>query len=390
MTPTSRLYDALSRYLSQCEIQWQDVRHLQTLCWMIIGMIQSQNVHLNGFGMYVVSRAQVAQSHQRRFRRWLANRRIDVVAAHHALVRQALCEWNRERLYLSLDTTIVWNCFCIVWVGVVYRGRTVPVAWRVVAQSSSSVRLWTIQRVLRQAQSILPDEVAIVLLADRGFADGKLMKYLRDNLGWHFRIRIKRSFQFQHQGQWHKVSSVQLQPGQAYFTNAVSVGKTKPYPNVYLAFAHDKPSGEDWTMVSDEPTNLQTFAQYRLRFQVEESFLDLKSNGFNLEASRLRDKFALSQLCGVIALTMLFLVLQGVNVVVSGQHRQVDAHWNRGMSYLKLGWNWVRLAITQQWKIQVYPFLSSLPDPQPAIAFKRQQNDSFKREFTVLSRLPAS
>jgi len=69
MPPTSRLYDALSQFLSQCEIQWQDARHLQTLCWMIIGMIQSQNVHLNGFGVYVVSRAQVAQSHQRRFRR---------------------------------------------------------------------------------------------------------------------------------------------------------------------------------------------------------------------------------------------------------------------------------------------------------------------------------
>ncbi len=387
---TSRLYDALSRYLSQRDIQWQDARHLQTLCWMIIGMIPSQNVHLNGFGVYVVSRAQVAQSHQRRFRRWLSNRRIDVVSAHHALSKQALCEWKRERLYLSLDTTVVWNCFCIVWVGVVYRGRTIPVAWRVVAHSSSTVRLWTIQRVLRQVERLMPDGVAIVLLADRGFADGKLMKYLRENLGWHFRIRIKRSFQFQLDGQWRKVSSVQLPAGQAYFTPAVSLGKTKPYPNVYLAFAHDKQSGEDWTIVSDEPTTLQTFAQYRLRFCVEETFLDIKSNGFNLEASSLRDKFALSQLCGIIALTMLFLVLQGVQVVASGKRRQVDAHWNRGMSYLKLGWNWIRLAITHQWQIQVSQFLSSLPDPQPAIASKRQQDDSLKREFTVLSHIPAS
>ncbi|MBD1849112.1 transposase [Cyanobacteria bacterium FACHB-502] len=89
-------------------------------------------------------------------------------------------------------------------------------------------------------------------------------------------------------------------------------------------------------------------------------------------------------------MTMLFLVLQGMNVLLSGKHRRVDAHWNRGMSYLKLGWNWIRLAITQQWKIQVYPFLSSLPDPQPAIASKRQQNDAFEREFIVLSRFPAS
>lgn len=390
MSPTSRLYDALSQYLRQCNIEWQDVRHLQTLCWMMIGIIQSQNVHLNGFGVYVVSRAQVAQSHQRRFRRWLSNRRIDVVSAHHVLISQALCGWKGERLYLSLDTTVVWNCFCIVWVGVVYRGRTVPVAWRVVAQSSSTVRLWTIQRVLRQAARVMPTGVAIVLLADRGFADGKLMKYLRENLGWHFRIRIKRSFQFQLQGQWRNVSSVRLQPGQAYFTPSVSVGKTKPYANVYLAFAHDKQSNEDWVIVSDEPTNLQTFAQYRLRFCVEESFLDLKSNGFNLEASRLRDKFALSQLCGVIALTMLFLVLQGVQVVASGKRRQVDAHWNRGMSYFKIGWNWIRLAITQQQSIQVYQFLSAYPDPQPAIASKRQLDDSFEREFTVLSRILAS
>lgn len=390
MTPTSRLYNALNDFLRQCDIVWLDARHLQTLCWMMIGMIQSQNVHLNGFGVYVVSRAQVAQSHQRRFRRWLSNRRIDVVLAHHALIQQALSQWQQERLYLSLDTTLVWNCFCIVWVGVVYRGRTIPIAWRIVAQSSSTVRLWTIQRVLRQTARVLPDGVVIVLLADRGFADGKLMKYLKENLGWHFRIRIKRSFQFQMEGQWHKVSSVQLQPGQAFFTPVVSIGKTKPYPNVYLAFAHDKLSDEDWVIVSDEPTNLQTFAQYRLRFCVEESFLDLKSNGFNLEASRLRDKFALSQLCGVIALTMLFLVLQGVQVVASGKRRQVDAHWQRGMSYLKLGWNWIRLAITRQWKIQVFQFLSSLPDPHPAIASKRQHEDSFRREFTVLSRIPAS
>jgi hypothetical protein len=91
--------------------------------------------------------------------------------------------------------------------------------------------------------------------------------------------------------------------------------------------------------------------------------LDLKSNGFNLEASRLRDKFALSQLCGVIALTSLFLVLQGTQVVIDGKRRLVDAHGKRGMSYLKLGWNWVRLAITRHWEIQIHPFLSSLPDP---------------------------
>ena len=150
------------------------------------------------------------------------------------------------------------------------------------------------------------------------------MKYLRETLHWHCRIRIKRSFQFQLEGKWRKVSSVSLQLGQAYFTPAVVIGKTRPYSDVYLAFAHDQQSGEDWVIVSDQATTLQTFAQYRLRFCVEESFLDLKSNGFNLEASRLRNKFALRQLCRVIALTTVFLVLQGTQVVASGKRRLVD------------------------------------------------------------------
>lgn len=69
---------------------------------------------------------------------------------------------------------------------------------------------------------MLPELAVVVLLADRGFADGKFMKYLNKNLGWHFRIRIKRSFAFSHEGQWRKIATVQVQPGQAWFTDVVS------------------------------------------------------------------------------------------------------------------------------------------------------------------------
>ncbi|MBF2002932.1 MAG: hypothetical protein IGS38_19680 [Synechococcales cyanobacterium M58_A2018_015] len=204
MTSTSRLYDAMNDFLSQCDIQWRDLRHLKTLCWMMVGIIESQNVHLNGFGVYIQSRAHLAQSHQRRFRRFLDNRRIDIATVHQILTTQALSQWGKKRLYLRLDTTLVWHCFCIVWVKVVYRGRTVVVAWRIVPQASSTVRLWAVQRVLCQASRVIPTDAEVVLLADRGFADGQLMKYLREVRQWHFRIRIKRSFQFQLDGQWCK------------------------------------------------------------------------------------------------------------------------------------------------------------------------------------------
>jgi hypothetical protein len=39
------------------------------------------------------------------------------------------------------------------------------------------------------------------------------MKYLKETLHWHFRIRIKRSFAFELHGEWRKVSQVHLQAG---------------------------------------------------------------------------------------------------------------------------------------------------------------------------------
>jgi hypothetical protein len=128
MTPTTHLYDALNVYLRQCQNLWRDVRHIQTVCWMMLGLIQSEKVHPSGFGVYVKSRAQKAQSKQRRFRRNLSNRRINLAGVYQQLMRQALSQWGQKRLYLSLDTTMLWNCFCVVWAGVVYRGRTVPIA----------------------------------------------------------------------------------------------------------------------------------------------------------------------------------------------------------------------------------------------------------------------
>jgi hypothetical protein len=91
---------------------------------------------------------------------------------------------------------------------------------------------------------VLPAGIAVVLLADRGFADGKLFKYLKRTLDWHFRIRIKCSFYFEQQGWWRSVRDVKLGKGEAWFAQAVRLGKTQPYGDVHLAFAHDGPSGE--------------------------------------------------------------------------------------------------------------------------------------------------
>jgi hypothetical protein len=129
---------------------------------------------------------------------------------------------------------------------------------------------------------------------------------------------------------------------------------------------------------------VKIFYEYGLRFSIEENFLDDKSNGFELESSSLRSAPALSRLCLVLAMTTMYLTAQGVEVVSSGKRRIVDPHWFRGASYLKIGWNWIKMALTKGWPlISVISFWSN-KDVEPAKASnKKYEEKSFKIHFVV-------
>ena len=195
MGNTPRLYDTLVGLLSQHR-NWLDVRHMKTLAWMMVGLLMSDSIHLSEWAPWVESRAVQAQSTERRFARFLHNDRIEANALYGPLIRQALADWGAETLYLALDTSMLWNRYCLIRLSLIYLGRAVPLVWTVLEHASSSVTLAAYRELLDQADLLLPvyPSVPIVFLADRGFADTALMRYLTDSLGWHWHIRIKSSF----------------------------------------------------------------------------------------------------------------------------------------------------------------------------------------------------
>src|SRR5574343_1926643 len=112
VTESLKLYDTLRVWLGV--VPWRDVRHLQTLAWMMVGLLSSSHVALTKWIPYVVGRAGFAQSTQRRFERWLTNRRIPVLSLYGALLGQVLADFKDRRVYLALDTTMLWDTYCVV------------------------------------------------------------------------------------------------------------------------------------------------------------------------------------------------------------------------------------------------------------------------------------
>ena len=242
--------------------------------------------------------------------------------------------------------------------------------------------------MLKRIAKLLPVNIKVILLADRGFANAELIRYVRQ-LGWHCRIRIKGNFwlRYPHKG-WQRVSQFPVAIGEAKLIHNVQIHKHNSLTDVHLAIAWESTSNEHWYIISTEPTTLQTFCEYGRRFTIEENFLDDKSRGFNLEDSQLRSAPALSRLCLVLAMTTLFLTAQGVEVVTSGQRRYVDPHWFRGSSYLKIGWSWVKQALNKGWDlISVVSFCTNIdPDPVKASHLQHQQR-TYRIEFKATTQV---
>lgn len=138
MTTSTHLYGQLFDRLRQ-HSHASDLRHLKALAWMVSALLCSGQLSLSAWEPYVPSRATKAQSSERRWQRFMENRRIQVNAIYLPLVLGALQGWQEHRLYLALDTTVLWNRFCMIHLSVVCCGRAVPLLWRVLEHDSATV-----------------------------------------------------------------------------------------------------------------------------------------------------------------------------------------------------------------------------------------------------------
>jgi hypothetical protein len=367
------LFTNLMQFICNTGVRFHDIRATTTFVWAVLGLIGSECTHLNVWALFRPGKAKAA-SKERQFSRWLHNDKINPMVVYRPLVQHVLEIWKGEKVHLALDTSLLWGRFVIICLSLVYRGRAIPVGWVVCASSSAMVHIARYQHMLAEVAACMPANSKVVLLADRGFMDVKLMRIVKQ-LGWHFRIRVKLSAWIHRATKGkRKISALMPEPGGARFFSHVWFTDDHRYGPLHLALAYvqTKNGYEKWAILSDEPVGLETFDEYGLRFDIEEGFLDFKSAGFQLESSQLEDSESLSRLILIIATATLYLVSTGTAVVETGKRRLVDPHWFRGLSYLQIGWRWLKRAWAWGGQLLSELWLSPEPDPEPAMASWRK------------------
>lgn len=211
---------------------------------MIAALIQTGSVNLTRWLPYVPCRGKFAQSKQRRLHRWLHNARINIHRLDKPLIQAALADWGEDCLYLSLDTSLFWDEYCLIRLAVVHRGRALPVVWRVMEHPSASVSFTDYQEMIEQAVGRVPQGLKVVVLALRGFVHSDLMRALTTQWGWHYRIRLKSDCWIWRTGKgWGQLKDFHCNRGQAVCLHNVRLHKQQWYGPVNLVIGRNNVFG---------------------------------------------------------------------------------------------------------------------------------------------------
>jgi Transposase DDE domain len=358
--------------------QWVDAadkRHLDRIAEMVSACLLSGSCRLPDWVPHAVAgRSERARAAEERWAYALHNERIQVADIYSPLIRDAIRHFEGETVFLCLDTSVLWNRLCLVSVGIRAGGRCIPLCWKLLEHASASVGFSVYQPLLEQARSLLPPQCRPFLLADRGFDHLQLIAYLQDE-GWGFNIRVKGNRCFWSK-QGRRTSIAQLTPGtgEGRLVSGLALDRQQQR-RCNLVVGIPRGGRERWAVLTSEPPTLAVIEQYGWRFQIEGFFRDLKSGQFELAATGFKDVAAIDRLLMVLNLATLWAVQQGQAVCRHNLRQQVDGHTRRGMTYLRLGLQWLQKVLSQGRKL-----LPNRPlDPKRQASAQGSQRQALRR-----------
>jgi hypothetical protein len=266
-------------------------------------------------------------------------KQIDRLLSNEGLVMaQALKSWAafvvgvRKEIVVVLD----WTDFekddhaTLAAYLVTRHGRATPLVWQTVKKSTlEGMRNAHEYALVERLHSYIDEDVAITLLADRGFGDQKLYDYL-SFLGWDFVIRFRGCIVVESAGGEAKPANEWVpKNGRAIMLREVRVTKNRARVPAVVVVRGAKMK-EAWclaTTLVDKKAS-EVVKLYGKRFTIEETFRDEKNLhfGMGLSATHIRDAQRRDRLLLLAAVAHALLTLLGAASEEAGLDRYLKAN----------------------------------------------------------------
>ncbi len=339
MSDNLRQYRAIQKALTQgypVEPRGRLARHLVTLAALISGIVASKSTQLPQVAANVPDGTKI-ESRVKRFSRWVGNDHLleevyflpyaDCLLRHLAL----------QTLVLVMDGSVVGRGCIALMIHVVYKGRALPLAWRVRQGPKGHFPEDLHIALVELVSGLIPAGTPVVLLGDGEF-DGTRLQQVVQDAGWSYVCRTGCHMTASWDGETFRLDTLGscIKPGTLVELSEVLFTREE-YGPIMLLCCWAKGYQEPLYLVTNMTSAEEACRMYAKRFRIETFFSDQKSRGFHLHKSHLSDPQRLSRLLIAACLAYIWIVYLGSICMKEGWRSIIHRSDRCDLSLFQLG-----------------------------------------------------
>src|SRR5438105_12824116 len=298
MSDNLRRYRAIRDALIQCypgQPSGTVARHLITLAALISGIVGSKSTQLPHIAAKVPNGTK-PDSRVKRFARWVDNAHILEEVYFLPYAEVLLRHLALQTLVLVMDGSGVGRGCTALMIHVVYKGRALPLAWRVRQGPKGHFPEDLHIALVELVSGLIPEGAPVVLLGDGEF-DGTRLQQVVQDAGWSYVCRTGCHMTASWDGETFRLDTLGtcIKPGTLIELSEVLFTR-EAYGPIMLICGWAKGYKEPIYLVTNMAAAEDACRLYSKRFRIEAFFSDQKSRGFHLHKSHLSDPQRLSRL----------------------------------------------------------------------------------------------
>ena len=314
--------ETISWVISVCAVYLR-LSQAKTLGTLVAAAMRCPRVSLANLGRQMLGSAK----HQiKRCWRFCANERVETADAMRGVVARLLKK-RKQRLLIAIDWVDI-KGYQTLMASAVLKGRSVPLCWascRGHTYDGHRSRNAFEESLLLVLRSMVPRQVKVIVLADRGFGRTELARFCQRH-GFHYVIRIGPRVNVRTASYEGQLLDYPVHKGVCKLLRGVSYrsGYRPLVQNVVVRWVRGLPAKRDecWFLMTDLVAGpAQISRLYGRRMTIEQLFRDGKSkrNGWSLRDTQLKSPDRLDRLLLILALA--YLLLCGLGLIAKTRHK---------------------------------------------------------------------
>ena len=315
------------------------------------GVLEAAELGIHAIGRGIAAAKGLADKHAiKQVDRCIGNEEIDVDRMFEQWVPH--CIEGRDEVWVNMD----WTEFdpddhsMLVLSLQTPHGRATPLMWKTVVKSKlKGQRNKHEDELLARLRELVPLEVRVIIVADRGFGDQRLFTYLSTELRFDYIIRIRGDILISNDRDEQRLAAQWVGKGgrMRRICRAWVTGDETPVGQ--FVAVQDKGMKDAWCLVASDPSwsGSEVKRRYGKRFTCEETFRDLKDlrYGLGMKWRRISKTGRRDRMMMVASLAHTLLSLLGAAGEEAGLDRLLKANTSkkRSLSLFRQGLRWYQL-----------------------------------------------